>query len=284
MPPPPWKTELSAVFSRAVALSLPGGLLLSVIRDEEGLEALALWPGPGEFEDLGALAARGMGGDLEARERLVYRLEALYSSAEPWDPRPRLARLSRASAEGKFKQLATEAGVREAVAEADTGRPASRGLSGVLGPGGDDTIRGDGPFGRAFMALARREDFPAALVGFGPGTTPAGDDWLAGFLCAADLASGLGPGKAENALREEIKKRLERTTDAGRSLLSASIEGIPPRFLCTLAEAATEAGDIRRAVAAALAHGASSGRDSIDGFLAALRKYDATAEARPALY
>jgi len=131
--------------------------------------------------------------------------------------------------------------------------------------------------------MKARDDFPAALVGFGPGTTPAGDDWLAGYHCAADLVSGRGPGNAEAALRDEIRARLGRTTATGRSLLTGALAGVPPRYLCALVEALAEPcasdDELVDAVESALSHGASSGRDAVDGFLNALLALGATAEA-----
>lgn len=279
--PPPWGAKLAGVFSKAVALSLPSGLLISVVRDEGGMEALAVWPGPRAFERIADAAGSAAGAPGCAAA--IAAIEAAYAAAEVWDPRPRLAELSRAFAgAGRIGASRPAAAARLRAALSRLGTPAD-----------DGTIRGSGPYGRAFAALRRRDDFPAALVGFGPGTTPAGDDWLAGYLCAADLASGRGPGSAEAGLRDEIGRRLGRTAAAGRSLLAGALEGVPPRYLCAVAEAlaapyADRLGPARGeapedalldAVRAAVAHGASSGRDALDGFLSALLGLGATAEA-----
>lgn len=294
--PPPWDARVAGVFSKAIALALPSGILISVVRDEEGMEALALWPGAEAYARIDAAARAGAAGD-RARSAAIAAIEAAYAAAEPWDPRPRLAELSRAfAAAGRGGAPAAAADrLRAALRRAEAADRGRRG--GADGAGDDGTIRGSGPYGRAFAAMRERDGFPAALVGFGPGTTPAGDDWLAGYLCAADLAGGRGPGGAEAALRNEIVRRLERTTAAGRSLLTGALEGVPPRYLCDLAEslAATEpsagaaaavddeaggpdAGLIA-AVESALSHGASSGRDAVDGFLSGLLGLGATAAA-----
>lgn len=294
--PPPWEAKLAGVFSKAVALLLPNGLLISVVRDEGGMEALALWPGAEAYARIDAAAMAGFSdarvdspGAAEAARSAaiaaIAAIEAAYAAAEPWDPRPRLAELSRAfAAAGRDGAPAAAADrLRAALRRAETAdRHRRGGADGTDGTADDDTIRGSGPYGRAFAAMRARDDFPAALVGFGPGTTPAGDDWLAGYLCAADLVSGRGPGYAEAALRNEIVRRLDRTTAAGRSLLTGALAGVPPRYLCALVEALAGTcavdDELVDAVESAVSHGASSGRDAVDGFLSGLLGLGATAE------
>lgn len=283
--PPLWEAKIEGVFSKAVALSLPSGLLLSVVRDEGGMEALAIWPGSGAFEGI-ALVAND-----ETKGSAIAAIETACAAADIWDPRPRLAELSRAFSEsyligGGAPGAAAAARIRAALSRVEA---CVQRRGGADGGGDDGSIRGSGPYGRAFAAMRKRGDFPAALVGFGPGTTPAGDDWLAGYLCAAELAGT--PGSA--ALRDRIRSRLGLTTAAGRSLLTGALEGIPPRYLCVLVEALVapsaelidpalgQAPDaaLVAAVESALSHGASSGRDAIDGFLSALLGLGATAWA-----
>lgn len=134
-----------------------------------------------------------------------------------------------------------------------------------------DGIRGKGAFGDAFKSLTQSGAFPANLVGFGPGSTPAGDDWLAAYLTAMDAMLG-EPGSAERSLRHKLRSALGRTNFSGKSLLMGCIEGCPPAYLARLALAAIKADEeeIAAAVKNALGHGASSGRDSMDGFIYAL--------------
>lgn len=157
-------------------------------------------------------------------------------------------------------------------------------------------LHGSGAFAHGFRRLAARPDFPAVAVGFGPGTTPAGDDWLAGYLIALDLRAG-GPGKAAADLRNKIRRRLEQTTAAGRALLLGALAGSPPEYLVVLAEAAAQwlamqtaaldaeasqpiawlaeqkagqvsgPGTLWDVVSNCLEHGATSGEDALAGFL-----------------
>ena len=278
--PPPWEAKLAGVFSKAVALLLPNGLLISVVRDEGGMEALAIWPGQGAFD--GIVTAAGHPAGASGFVAAIATIEAAYRGANLWEPRPRLAELSQAFAEGGRKGASplTAEAVAKLKAALSRVEASARRHGSAVEAAGDGTIRGSGPYGRAFEAMKSRDDFPAALVGFGPGTTPAGDDWLAGYLCAADLVSGRGPGNAEIALRNEIRARLSRTTAAGRSLLTGALAGVPPHYLCALVEALPEpVTDVHAAVESALSHGASSGRDAVDGFLNALLGLGATVAA-----
>jgi hypothetical protein len=149
-------------------------------------------------------------------------------------------------------------------------------------------IHAAGAYASAFARHASADDFPANLVGFGPGTTPAGDDWLAGYLTALDLAAGtrLGegawpgsrdPGSVAARLRAEemrvlLAGRLGRTTAAGRALLLGVVGGVPPAYLLEISQAAA-AGDathLEESTVRALEHGATSGEDALAGFAAGL--------------
>jgi hypothetical protein len=131
-------------------------------------------------------------------------------------------------------------------------------------------LHGTGAFAVGFRRLEAHPDFPAVAVGFGPGTTPAGDDWLAGCLVALDLRAG-GPGAAAALLRQKIRDRLEQTTAAGKALLLGALAGAPPDYLVGLAEAAAGQAQglagLRSAVANCLEHGATSGEDALAGFV-----------------
>lgn len=193
-----------------------------------------------------------------------------FDGSQTWDPRPSLAGLGQ--------------GARAWVAVADR-------LQGMLlrAHGAatlDDGILGNGTIARAFAARLQAVDFPVSIVGFGPGTTPSGDDWIAGYLCAADLIGGT-PGLAAREFRNSIQAVLDRTTAAGRALLLGALAGAPPAYLVSLARAAATmasaldgqrpkasdaGGPLESALAAALRHGATSGADAVSGFVAGLRR------------
>lgn len=138
-------------------------------------------------------------------------------------------------------------------------------------------IHGEGPFATAFRRLRGDPEFPLTLLGFGPGSTPAGDDFIAGFLSCCDLLAG-GPGLSQTSLRAGLKAGLGRTTPSGRSLLMGAIEGVPPAYIVdiTLAAANWLKGrdrapeQLSEAIEQALGHGATSGEDALSGFVFAL--------------
>ncbi len=115
-----------------------------------------------------------------------------------------------------------------------------------------------------------------ALVGLGPGFTPSGDDFAAGVLLARTL-TGTGIDPAE---REAIRSRLPGTAPGGRSLLLGAVDGRFPDYLvrfsmmlkqaCAADPEAGRAAVVADAVRAAVAHGETSGSDSLAGLLYAL--------------
>lgn len=269
------------VFGKAVSLLHPDGALVSVVGRAEHLEARAMMPAAG-WEAFAAATARAL--DAAAgREpamavwdgaRLVSARAAVLDLAayEIWDPRPHLLSLATCSDDT----------TRSMVAD----RLAAMLLGAHEAAGTDEGILGSGSMARAFKARLASDRFPVSIVGFGPGTTPSGDDWIAGYLCAADIAGG-APGQAVPEFRDAVRPALDRTTAAGRSLLLGALAGAPPAYLVLLAGAvaamaravaAASERDLSGAVLlvaaaldAALRHGATSGEDALTGFVAGLR-------------
>jgi hypothetical protein len=320
VPPPYWSARIVGVYSRAISLLHADGALVSLVRGEEDMEARAIalaghWEpfrlrAAQAFEEAGEkrlaiVDYRGQGGTGgEQLLRLSLRagaqdngldegstaedsgkhgyVVALYG-AEPWDPRDGLRRCC--SAENMTKE-GLNAAIVSSRAQLKTFLSQTR-----FEASARDGIGGKGPFATAFARLKERDDYPACLVGFGPGTTPAGDDWLTGFLAAADLralAAGPDGAAAESGgppsdsrtpridtatLRAAIGVGLSRTNAAGRSLLLGALAGAPPAYLlrvrrACLSRQADGGAALSQAMADASGHGASSGRDSLEGFLA----------------
>ncbi len=109
----------------------------------------------------------------------------------------------------------------------------------------------------------------AALVGLGPGLTPAGDDLLCGFLAAARAAD---PSLLA-VLHPATEASLPRTGDISAFLLRCALEGLWPAALVDLAEAlaAERAPEALAALGELCRLGHSSGRDLATGFLFGLR-------------
>ena len=107
------------------------------------------------------------------------------------------------------------------------------------------------------------------LVGLGPGLTPAGDDFLAGWLAAlwsqaaldSDLLTLLRPfGTA-------LAPAVRRVHAISRQMLDEAARGCFSQILVEVTLALAGEGDLGQAAAGALAHGHSSGADALCGLL-----------------
>lgn len=113
------------------------------------------------------------------------------------------------------------------------------------------------------------------LAGLGPGLTPAGDDWLAGWLvglhAAAALAKGNPPLPPEAVGQAVLASA--RTTRLSLAFLQAAADGAAAEpwhaLLATLPAAAP--GPLQKAAAAIIRTGATSGADMLAGFLTAFQ-------------
>jgi hypothetical protein len=105
-----------------------------------------------------------------------------------------------------------------------------------------------------------------ALIGAGPGSTPAGDDVVVGVLAGLHAT---GHGDAAAGIARELPPMLGRTTSASRLYLAAAADG---RFAERVHELVRGLEDRDSAVAAARSaagFGATSGLDLLSGIVAA---------------
>ncbi|OQA14829.1 MAG: hypothetical protein BWY63_03070 [Chloroflexi bacterium ADurb.Bin360] len=112
----------------------------------------------------------------------------------------------------------------------------------------------------AFVAAA------ALLAGWGPGLTPSGDDFLAGLM----LSFWAQKGEAARPLCERIAAvALLRTTRLSGAFLQAAANGLADARWHALLHALTGAPGVmlKQATREVLAFGATSGLDSLAGFL-----------------
>jgi hypothetical protein len=121
---------------------------------------------------------------------------------------------------------------------------------------------------QAILALVAGEAEPTcALLGEGPGLTPAGDDVVAGALAACEL---LGPKSALEVVPEILARARRATTALSAALLSCAAAGqvVPEaaRFLSALCGR----GDSGSALAGLRSVGATSGNALAVGIVAAL--------------
>ncbi|OHD15395.1 MAG: hypothetical protein A2087_06320 [Spirochaetes bacterium GWD1_61_31] len=300
VPAAPWTAPLSGQFGRALAFLHPDGALVSWLRDEADHEARALY-----FPDIWPIvsrlvAAAAKGGPVfltrQARSWLLASVGGPLLTIRPQtghttDSRAAIAAAAvRWQAAGAAARHGASAALRAAVNDSHAaGRPY-------------EGLHGDTVWNRQFRRLMARPDWPAGLVGFGPGSTPAGDDWLAGFLVSLEM-NAAGGRKYAVDLRNDIRARLLDTSPAGRTLLLGSLAGQPAAWLTGLvgalaglaesvalaagsgnastwpppaepaaAMAALEAArrNLLETLQVALAHGATSGEDTVQGLLAGI--------------
>lgn len=272
-----WEARVEGVFRGAIALAHPDGLWVTILRSREDMEARGIWPGPEAFDALAGLVVPGgavvfSGGDEPILETESARIGAGVPGT--WDPRPEVEAAATAFRAAGPSAAAEAAALIRAALSAD---------------GYSEGLHGDGPFGRRFSELRKDQGFPFNLVGFGPGTTPAGDDFLTGWILGRILL-----GEGGDTLRKASGIDGTRTTVPGRTLLFGAARGLFPAYLVRVARAlaqAAESGAGRSSgaaaaggmdptksdrgagegpaseIRAAFSHGASSGRDALLGLL-----------------
>lgn len=110
----------------------------------------------------------------------------------------------------------------------------------------------------------------ARLVGLGQGLTPAGDDFLCGFLAAGwcRRAAGLARARLLASFAEIVRERLGQTNEISASFLRDALAGRISPPLAALAEACAAApgSDLEGALRRLAAIGHSSGLDAATGF------------------
>ena len=144
------------------------------------------------------------------------------------------------------------------------------------------------PGSRWLQCAAAAQDMEAAaesvlrsLIGFGAGTTPAGDDFIVGVLAHAWATRGRD-APAIAALRRLAPALPELTTAVSASYLRAAARGEFGSHLIAWVRALPHA-SASRALALArrvAGHGATSGHDTLAGFVAAAESVHAAHRSR----
>jgi hypothetical protein len=138
-------------------------------------------------------------------------------------------------------------------------------IAGILAETGWSLARCGLPEVVCEQAARGQADAVRALVGLGPGLTPAGDDWLAGWLLAQHLNQDL-TGLAN------LSGLADRTTTLSRALLACAAAGEADAawqaLLAALAEVPMTKPSIHQSTQTILAHGATSGAAMLIGFCA----------------
>jgi len=122
----------------------------------------------------------------------------------------------------------------------------------------------------------------SGLVGLGPGSTPSGDDFIAGVLLGQEMlrlllsteekavAASLDPMIPCSTEKEALWVAINRTSDAGKTLLWQALQGHFPEYLIEMVRSVSDAEgkqEIVDAVERAVGCGATSGTDALVGFV-----------------
>ncbi len=109
----------------------------------------------------------------------------------------------------------------------------------------------------------------ARLVGLGPGLTPSGDDFIAGYLASLWSRAGcdFGIETLLPPLGDALAPLLLRTHAISRQMLNDAAHGCFAEHLVDVTRALAGAGDVVAATVHALASGHSSGADTLCGLL-----------------
>jgi uncharacterized protein DUF2877 len=136
-------------------------------------------------------------------------------------------------------------------------------------PGAQDLERGLARGDRARILTGA-----GPLLGLGPGLTPAGDDFLAGFLGTAALTRPADEVLIRDVGAEILRLAESRTTLLSRAFLSHALQGALAPPVDAVAAAILEGAGrpaVARAAQAAAAIGHTSGLDILAGMVFALR-------------
>jgi hypothetical protein len=231
--------------------------LVSILDRETDLTARAVLVGTEEFANLCVAVRPGEG------------IRLAVEGGQAWD--------GRLPATGSAT-LQDACGLREKLGTALAQLGARGGLRDAFAIASGSAAPHDNPFAvraAAVIRSAKARGQPlelAGLVGLGAGFTPSGDDFVTGALCALSL-----PGAPAGAWPPTgpLVARLGGTTPGGAALLDLAAQRSFPRYLVDFVgalAAARTAGEngVHAAVAAAVAHGETSGTDALAGFLFAL--------------
>jgi hypothetical protein len=274
VPRGPFPVRVHSVFRAAVNLRAADGGLLTLLSAEapdgpravrldsaEDFVSLALMAGAG-----GAFAADAIALDRPAgrtpfrvdcagaRRLAAIALPALRGDGEPWRDGVALleALQARAATDLRLAPLFGRAPACGAMGERLT--RAALDLGEAVGAG----------------SVAAAGEAAARLVGLGPGLTPAGDDFLCGFVVAGHCRAAARPARAPPLARfvDALGGLLDRTTEVSAAFLGDAIAGRAFRPLAALAEACAgaPASDVDGAILSLAAVGHSSGLDAATGF------------------
>ncbi len=115
------------------------------------------------------------------------------------------------------------------------------------------------------------------LIGLGPGLTPSGDDFLAGFISAGIAVSRAWPGVegiAEKMAETTLREAAGRTTTVSMAMLEDARQGEMSEPMISFLDIVLITGEMKRVPSLMediLSIGASSGEDQLNGLASGIR-------------
>ena len=254
----PFAASVLAAFDHACDLVTPAGDVIAVV-------ALQIGDGPlnivvdGKSGDF-ALLQPGTAARLKEANLQIGTIQINLAGATVWEPRPdwNALRARRASIERNLHTLSS-AGVLAA--------PASWLARQDVSPYAQPMIQAAFESLRAGWRgdLAQLQGGAARLAGVGNGLTPTGDDFLVGVMLWAWLAHPT----PQSFCRAIVEAAAPRTTTLSAAFLRAAAQGECDaawhQLLAVLGTATDD--ELTPAIERVLAHGATSGADTLAGFL-----------------
>jgi hypothetical protein len=263
-----------AVFERACNLKTPDGKVMALVLPKVGDGPLnvVVDASPGDLARMEpGMAARSI------EQRLwVGELEITLDGAEIWDPCPdwNTLRAQCANREDRFRRLQALARRQESqgslLGPVVQGAPAPRPASTISGKAEEATFQTTWQATEALRAglegdKGRLHRGVTQLAGLGKGLTPAGDDFLNGVMLWAWLAHPT----PHRLCQQIVELAVPRTTNLSAGFLRAAANGecnAPWHHLLSALASGPES-HLESALQQVLAHGATSGADTLAGFL-----------------
>ncbi len=237
VPDPATWASVYGLFETVVSFLCEDGYLVSLLDSSVPMEARALRCKPGAFSELRKSAVLG---------------SSVFVEIDGWTSVPIWAQ--------EFPALPDASAVASGLSVLGSTLAEYRELG---------SLCGTGIWARKFAELKNRRDFPACVAGMGPGTTPAGDDFIAGWLLAEHVCNPLDRTPVPDSV-------FGKTSPAGRTLLYQCLQGQFPELYLEFARAFVSGSKdmTEQAATAVTRHGATSGFDALFGFYTRLAGED----------
>jgi len=269
------KAVVASVYSKAVNILLPSGLLISIVRSKDELSALSVLVPELFSADMAVsgLLKPGMDVNITTSTISIGNIAINFGNAQMW--------------EGLIKPegYKLEARIRTLLEEALIKYGKRGGLLGVIDSNSSLNIFEKKALDVLINALESISPVCASgspflygisgLVGLGAGFTPSGDDFISGAILGEELAEKTlssvetEGNKVPSIDRMSIERTLKKTSYGGRTLLWQILRNRFPFYMVKFAGSllTDDPREITASVSRTVSYGETSGTDFLTGFL-----------------